>query len=215
MQIEIIEVSKIVLLSLYVTFSATILATTIGILSSTAIYLKKFRLKNYLITLINALMSTPPVIMGLVVFLMLSKQGPLGSLKLLFTPTAMIIAQILLLIPISMSLTLDILNKFGEDILTTCKILQIDKKNTIKIFLKEISYHLVTVLVATFSRGISEVGAVMLVGGNIRGTTRVMTTYIALSTSMGDFDESLMIAAILLTISIVTTVLIKRLQRDI
>ena len=215
MQIEIIEVLKIVLLSLYVTFSATIIATTIGILSSITIYLKKFRLKNYLITLINALMSTPPVIMGLVVFLMLSKEGPLGGLKLLFTPTAMIIAQTLLLIPIAMSLTLDILNKFGKDILTTCKILQIDKRNTIKIFIKEISYNLVTVLVATFSRGISEVGAVMLVGGNIRCSTRVMTTYIALSTSMGDFDESLMIAAILLTISITTTVLIKRLQRDI
>ncbi|MGL5345756.1 MAG: ABC transporter permease, partial [Peptostreptococcaceae bacterium] len=138
MQIEIIEVLRIVLLSLYVTSSATIIAITIGILSSIAIYLKKFRLKKYLITLINALMSTPPVIMGLVVFLTLSKQGPLGSLKLLFTPTAMIIAQTLLLMPIAMSLTLDILNKFGADILTTCKILQIDKKNTIKIFLKEI-----------------------------------------------------------------------------
>lgn len=211
---EIKEVVQIVTLSLYVTITATVIATSIGTIGSIFIYLKKFKFKNHLITFINSLMSTPPVIMGLLVFLVLSRQGPLGQLKLLFTPTAMIIAQVLLLIPMAMSLTLDFLNKFGDDILITCKILQIDKKNTAKIFLKEIKYHLVTVLITTFSRGISEVGAVMLVGGNVRGSTRVMTTYITLSTSMGDFDESLLIAGILLTISTISTVFIKKLQKD-
>ena len=215
MEIQVAEIIQIVLLSLYVTVTATIIGTSIGVLGSIFIYLKKFKFRGYLITFINSLMGTPPVIMGLLVFLLLSRKGPLGSLRLLFTPTAMIIAQTLLLIPMSMSLTLDLLNKFGEDILTTCKILQIDKKNTAKIFLKEIKYHLVTVLIATFNRGISEVGAVMLVGGNIRGSTRVMTTYIALSTSMGDFDESLIIAVILLSISLISTFIIKKLQKDI
>ncbi|MGL4910925.1 MAG: ABC transporter permease [Romboutsia sp.] len=212
---EIKEVAQIVSLSLYVTITSTIIATSIGTISSIIIYLKKFKFKEILITFINALMSTPPVIMGLLVFLILSRKGPLGSLKLLFTPNAMIIAQTLLLIPMAMSLTLDLLNKFGDDILITCKVLQIDKKNTAKIFLNEIRYHLITVLITTFSRGISEVGAVMLVGGNIKGSTRVMTTYIALSTSMGDFDESLMIAFILITISTISTVLIKKLQKNI
>lgn len=214
MELQILEIIEIILLSMFVTITATIIATIIGTFFSIFIYLRNFKLKKHLITLINALMSTPPVVMGLLVFLALSRKGPLGSFKLLFTPTAMIIAQTLLLIPMAMSLTLDLLNKFGEEILITCKVLQIDKKNTAKIFIKEMRYHLITVLITTFSRGISEVGAVMLVGGNIRGSTRVMTTYIALSTSMGDFDESLVLAGILLTISIISTTLIKRLQKE-
>lgn len=213
MEMQIIEVIEIVILSVFVTVSATVIATTIGTLGSIFIYLKKFKFKKHLIIIINALMSTPPVVMGLLVFLALSKKGPLGNFKLLFTPCAMIIAQTLLLIPMAMSLTIDLLNKFGEEILITCKVLQIDKKNTAKIFLKEIRYHLITVLITTFSRGISEVGAVMLVGGNIRGSTRVMTTYIALSTSMGDFDESLVLGLILFTISLISTTLIKKLQK--
>lgn len=211
---DFLEVIEIVIRSLYVTVTATCLATVIGVLFSIVIYLKKFIFKKELISVINSLMSTPPVIMGLVVFLMLSRKGPIGSLQLLFTSSAMIIAQVFLLIPISMSLTLDCLNKFGEDILNTCKILQVSKKDTIKIFIKEIKYHIITVIIATFGRGISEVGAVMLVGGNVRGKTRVMTTYIAQSTSMGNFDESLIIAAILISISFISTFLIRKLQRD-
>lgn len=208
-----VEVIEIVIRSLYVTVTATCLATIIGVLFSVVIYLKKFFFKKELISIINSLMSTPPVIMGLVVFLMLSREGPLGSFQLLFTSTAMIIAQVFLLIPISMSLTLDCLNKFGEDILNTCKILQVSKNDTIKIFIKEIKYYIITVIIATFGRGISEVGAVMLVGGNVRGKTRVMTTYIAQSTSMGNFDESLMIAAILISISFISTFFIRKLQK--
>lgn len=211
---DFLEVIEIVIRSLYVTLIATSIATIIGVFFSVIIYLKKFVFKKELISMINSLMSTPPVIVGLVVFLILSRKGPLGSFKLLFTSGAMIIAQVFLLIPISMSLTLDCLNKLGEDILNTCKILQVSKNDTIKIFIKEIKYHIVTVIIATFGRGISEVGAVMLVGGNIRGKTRVMTTYIAQSTSMGNFDQSLIIAAILISISFISTFLIRRLQRD-
>lgn len=212
MDIRVGEIIQIVSLSLYVTITSTILAIIIGIIGSLLLYLLDFRGKKYLIILINSLMSTPPVIMGLIVFLLLSRQGPLGNFKLLFTPIAMIFAQTLLLIPITMSLILDVLNNCGKDILVTCKVLQIQKKNMAKIFFKELKYYLATVITATFSRGISEVGAVMLVGGNIKGSTRVMTTYIALSTSMGDFDESLVIAAILFVISIISTVIIKKLQ---
>lgn len=213
-EIQISEVVEIVTLSLLVTTIATIIAGIIACITSVIVYLKDFRLKKQFITVINALMSTPPVVMGLLVYLILSRKGPLGSLELLFTPTAMIIAQTMLLIPMAMSLILDALDKFGDDILITCKILQVRKIQTIKIFLREIRNHLITVIIAIFGRGISEVGAVMLVGGNIRGSTRVMTTYISLSTSMGNFDESLMIASILISISFLSTYFIRRLQRD-
>ncbi|HBI93869.1 MAG TPA: ABC transporter permease, partial [Terrisporobacter glycolicus] len=198
---EMMEVIEIVIRSLYVTITATCIAIIIGVFLSILIYLNNFAFKKSVITVINSLMSTPPVIMGLIVFLLLSRRGPLGEFQLLFTSKAMIIAQVFLLIPICMSLTLDFLNKFGEDILDTCKILQASKNDTIIIFIREIKYNIITVIIATFSRGISEVGAVMLVGGNVRGKTRVMTTYIAQSTSMGNFDESLMIASILISIS--------------
>lgn len=211
---EMMEVIEIVIRSLYVTVTATSIVTIIGVFLSILIYLNNFTFKKEVITVINSLMSTPPVIMGLIVFLLLSRKGPLGEFQLLFTSKAMIIAQVFLLIPICMSLTLDCLNKFGEDILDTCKILQASKKDTIIIFIREIKYSIMTVIIATFSRGISEVGAVMLVGGNVRGKTRVMTTYIAQSTSMGNFNESLMIAVILISISFVSTYFIRRLQRD-
>ncbi|MBN9647885.1 ABC transporter permease [Terrisporobacter glycolicus] len=208
------EVIEIVIRSLYVTITATCIAIIIGVFLSILIYLNNFAFKKSVITVINSLMSTPPVIMGLIVFLLLSRRGPLGEFQLLFTSKAMIIAQVFLLIPICMSLTLDFLNKFGEGILDTCKILQASKNDTIIIFIREIKYNIITVIIATFSRGISEVGAVMLVGGNVRGKTRVMTTYIAQSTSMGNFDESLMIASILISISFLSTYFIRRLQRD-
>ncbi|WP_434798083.1 ABC transporter permease [Terrisporobacter vanillatitrophus] len=211
---EMMEVIEIVIRSLYVTVTATCIATIIGVFLSILIYLNNFTFKKEVITVINSLMSTPPVIMGLIVFLLLSRKGPLGAFQLLFTSKAMIIAQVFLLIPICMSLTLDCLNKFGEDILDTCKILQASKKDTIIIFIREIKYSIITVIIATFSRGISEVGAVMLVGGNVRGKTRVMTTFIAQSTSMGNFNESLMIAVILISISFVSTYFIRRLQGD-
>lgn len=214
-KVNLTEVIQIVVRSLYVTINATCFATIIGVLFSILIYLNKFTFKKELISIINSLMSTPPVIMGLVVFLILSRKGPLGQFQLLFTSNAMIIAQVLLLLPICMSLTLDCLNKFGEDILNTCKILQISKIDTMIVFIREIKYHIITVVIATFGRGISEVGAVMLVGGNIRGKTRVMTTYIAQSTSMGNFDESLMIASILISISLISTFLIRKLQKDV
>ena len=211
---EIREVIQIVIRSLYVTITATAIATITGTLLSILIHLKQFRLKKQIIIIVNSLMSTPPVIMGLIVFFMLSRKGPLGEFKLLFSPYAMILAQIFLLLPIAMSLTLEYLNKCGEDILNTCKILQINKKDTAKIFLKEIKNYLMIVIITTFGRGISEVGAVMLVGGNIRDKTRVMTTYIAQSTSMGNFNESLMIAAILILISFTSTYFIRCLQKD-
>ena len=212
---EIWEVVQIVGRSLYVTVTATLIAMFLGIILSIIIYLKDFKFKKQLMLIVNSLMSTPPVVMGLVVFLMLSKKGPLGSFELLFTCPAMIIAQVLLLIPMSISLIVDSLNKCGEDILITCKILQVKKTQQKLIFFKEIKSYLTTILITVFGRGISEVGAVMLVGGNIRGKTRVMTTYISQSTSMGNFENSLIIAAILLSISFASTFLIRRLQKDV
>ncbi|MEG0857775.1 MAG: ABC transporter permease [Terrisporobacter sp.] len=208
------EVMEIVVRTLHVTVTATVISISIGIILSIFIYLNDFRLKKQIITMINSFISTPPVIMGLIVFLILSRKGPLGSFRLLFTTKAMIIAQVCLLIPMATSLILDSLNTCGEEIINTCKILQINKRDTIIIFIKEMKDYIITAIVATFGRGISEVGAVMLVGGNIRGKTRVMTTYIAQSTSMGNFENSLVIAGILLGISFFTTFMIRKLQRE-
>ncbi len=215
MEIELIEVINIIMLSLRVTITATVISVVVGSVLGVYIYLKEFKGKKQLILLINSLMSTPPVVMGLLVYLLLSREGILGELQLLFTPTAMIIAQTLLLLPMAMSLIIEILNNSGQDILNTCKILQVDKRKTIIIFLKEIRNYMATVIITIFGRGISEVGSVMLVGGNIRNSTRVMTTYISLSTSMGNFDESLIIATILLLISFTSTFLIKKFQKTI
>lgn len=208
------EIIEIVSRTLSVTVTSTIIAMIIGIVFSMIIYLNNFKAKKYLIIVLNSLMSTPPVVMGLLVFLILSRKGPLGQFQMLFTVKAMIFAQVLLLIPMATTLILDVLNKYGEDIKNTCKVLQVSKRYKLIIFIREMKDWMITVILTTFSRAISEVGAVMLVGGNIKGKTRVMTTYITQSTSMGNFANSLIIAGILLGISLLATIIIRNLQRS-
>lgn len=210
---DIREVVEIVIRTLHVTVTSTIIAIVMGIIFSIIIYLNDFKIKKYIVIVLNSLMSTPPVVMGLLVFLLLSRKGPLGQFQMLFTTKAMIMAQVFLLIPMATSLTLDGLNKCGEDIQNTCKILQVNGKYKIIIFIREMKDYIITVILTTFSRAISEVGAVMLVGGNIKGKTRVMTTYISQSTSMGNFGNSLIIATILLSISLIVTFIIRNLQK--
>ncbi|MEG0136515.1 MAG: ABC transporter permease [Cetobacterium sp.] len=204
------EILQIVVLSLVVSSTATLFSFLIGFFLSLFIFLKNFILKKWLINFLNALTGVPTVIFGLCVLLLLSRKGPFGSLKLLFTPTAIIIAQFFLLLPLVITLSLDLFNGEGKKILETCKILQIPKNKIAKIFLKELIKPLVCIFLIAFSRAISEVGAVSLVGGNIKGHTRVMTTYIALSTSMGNYDTSIIIALILFVISFLINYLLRR-----
>ena len=197
------EIVPVILMSLYVSISSTLIASTVGMLLGIPTALMNFKCKRVLISITNTLMSVPPVFMGLVVYILLSRRGPLGSFQLLFTPTAMIIAQTLLIIPIIYGLTVSIISKNGEIIKNTCTSLGANRREILLMIIKENKTQLLSAVTAGFGRAISEVGAVMIVGGNIKGFTRVMTTYIALETGKGNFNEALIIGIVLLTISFI------------
>ncbi|GAA0732451.1 ABC transporter permease [Clostridium oceanicum] len=201
--IDLKEILPVVLMSLYVSLSSTLIASTLGMFIGIPCALLEFKFKKIIIQINHTLMSVPPVLMGLLVYLLLSRKGPLGEFQLLFTPTAMIIAQTLLIFPIVFGLSISIIIKNGKDIRNTCMTLGANNTQTFFIIIKENKIQLLAVITAAFGRAISEVGAVMIVGGNIKGFTRVMTTYIALETGKGDFNEALVIGGILLAISFI------------
>lgn len=196
------EILQIVFLTLFVSITSTLIATVAGMSIAIPVALKDFKLKKYLIRLSETLMSTPPVLMGLVIYLLLSRKGIFGSFRLLFTPAAMIIAQSLLVFPIVFGLTVSAISKQGREIKKNCIAIGAGPKYTLLLIIMECRIQLVSVVAAGFGRAISEVGAVMMVGGNIKGETRVMTTYIALETGQGNFNEALIIGIILLFISL-------------
>jgi tungstate transport system permease protein len=209
-----IEMIEVVLLSLYVSLSATVIASAAGIMLAIPVALKDFKLKKLVVRLSETLMSLPPVLMGLVVYLLLSRRGPLGGIQLLFTPTAMIIAQCLLVLPIVFGLSVSAVGKQGRDVYKTCRALGAGRKDTLLHIVKECRGQLLSVAAAGFGRAISEVGAVMMVGGNIKGQTRVMTTYIALETGKGNFSEAIAIGLVLLTVSFMVNFLLHKINEE-
>ena len=190
----------IVRLSLFVTLSATLLAAAVGLPFGALVALTRFPGRGPLIVLLNAMMGLPPVVVGLVVYLLLSRSGPLGSLSLLFTPQAMILAQALLIAPIIAALTRqaveDLWQAYREE-LTAMGVKSADRVLTL---LYDARLSLVTVFLAGFGRAAAEVGTVMIVGGNIDGYTRVMTTAIALETSKGNLALAMGLGLVLLTL---------------
>ncbi|OAA82937.1 ABC transporter permease [Clostridium ljungdahlii] len=207
------EVIEITLLSLFVSITSTLMASAVGMTLAIPTALKNFRLKKYILRLFETLMSIPPVLMGLVVYLLLSRKGPLGTFKLLFTPTAMIIAQSLLVFPIIFGLTVSTIGIRGIEIKKNCIALGAENKDTLILIIKECKAQLLSVIAAGFGRAISEVGAVMMVGGNIKGETRVMTTYIALETGQGNFNEAITIGCILLIVSFMVNFILHKLSK--
>ncbi len=195
------EILPVVLMSLFVSIISTLLASAAGIALGIPVSLRNFRLKGIIMRATDALMSLPPVLMGLIVYLLLSRSGPLGGLQLLFTPAAMIIAQTLLIIPIVFGLTCSALSRTAQEVKKTCMSLGGQSRDVFITIIKESRTQILTLVTVAFGRAISEVGAVMMVGGNIKGHTRVMTTFIALETGKGNFREALIIGAILLFIS--------------
>jgi tungstate transport system permease protein len=196
---------EIVRLSLLVSFSATALAGLIGLPLGAALALLRFPGRCALVVVLNAFMGLPPVVVGLVAYLLLSRSGPLGFLGLLFTPPAMILAQSMLVLPIIASLarqTIEDLWREYRDELTALRILVPQRVVTL---LWEARFSLVTVLLAGFGRAAAEVGTVMIVGGNIDGFTRTMTTAIALETSKGDLPLAIglgfMLMATIITVN--------------
>ena len=193
---------EIVGLSLRVSLTAVALAVVVGLPVGAALALFKFPGRNALVVFLNALMGLPPVVVGLVVYLMLSRAGPLGVLGLLFTPTAMIIAQAILVTPIVAALTRQVVADLWVEYSEQMRSMGAGPLSAIPALLYDARFTLVTAVLAGFGRASAEVGAVMIVGGNIDHVTRVMTTTIALETSKGNLALALALGIILISLSL-------------
>jgi tungstate transport system permease protein len=191
---------EIVVLSLAVSLSAVLLATLLGLPLGAAIAVGRFPGRHALIVLLNALMGLPPVVVGLVVYLMLSRAGPLGDLGLLFTPPAMVIAQTVLILPIIAALCRQAVEDAWQEYEEQLRSLGARGIGAALTVLWDIRFSLLTAVLAGLGRASAEVGAVMIVGGNIDGVTRVMTTTIALETSKGDLPLALGLGIVLIGI---------------
>lgn len=199
------DLLEIVSLSLRVSLTAVFIAGVIGLPLGAALALYKFYGRGIIVALLNAFMGLPPVVVGLVVYLILSRSGPLGVLGLLFTPTAMIIAQVCLITPIIAALSRQTILDANVEYHEQLRALGAKSLRMMKTLLWETKYSLLTGVFAGFGRAIAEVGAVLIVGGNINHATRVMTTAIALETRKGDIELALALGMILITISLIVT----------
>lgn len=197
------ELVAIVLLSLKVSLSAVALATLLGMPLGAAIAVSRFPGRRVLIVLLNAFMGLPPVVVGLAIYLLLSRAGPLGPLGLLFTPAAMVVAQTVLILPIIAALSRQVIEDAWREYEEQLHSLGARRLGAALTLLWDTRFSLVTTVLAGFGRAAAEVGAVIIVGGNIDGVTRVMTTTIALETSKGDLPLALGLGAILISIVIV------------
>ena len=192
----------IVRLSLIVSLSAVLLAALIGLPLGAWLALARFRGREGCIVVLNALMGLPPVVVGLMVFLLLSRSGPLGSWGILFTPQAMIIAQTILIAPIVAALARQTIEDLWLEYRDELEAMNVGTLGSVATLLWDGRFSLLTALLAGFGRAAAEVGAVIIVGGNIEGFTRVMTTAIALETSKGDLPLAIGLGMVLITIVI-------------
>ena len=193
----------IVLLSLRVSLTAVAISCFVGFPVGAALAVSRFPGRRAVVVVLNALMRLPPVVVGLAVYLLLSRAGPLGALGLLFTPTAMVIAQTILITPIVAALSRQVVEDAWDEYREQLRSLGERRFGAALTLLWDLRFSLVTIVLAGFGRAAAEVGAVIIVGGNIDGVTRVMTTAIALETSKGDLPLALGLGMILLTIVLV------------
>jgi tungstate transport system permease protein len=200
------EVLQIAALSVYISLAATILAACISIPLGGLIHFREFRGKRTLKMIIQTLYSVPTVVVGLLIYLLLSRSGPLGFLGLLFTPEGMILGQMVLIIPITTGLVISALSGVDRNISDTLVSLGATEFQSIVQIVKEARLAILSAVILAFGRAISEVGVAMMIGGNIAGQTRVLTTAIALQTGMGDFGFSIALGIILLAIALVIVV---------
>ena len=194
------RLGDIVGLSLRVSLTAVLIASAVGLPLGALIAVSRFPARRTTIVLLNALMGLPPVVVGLLVYLLLSRAGPLGALGLLFTPSAMVIAQAILITPIIAALTRQVVEDAWLEYREQLRSLGESRVGSVATLLWDLRFSLVTIVLAGFGRATAEVGAVIIVGGNIDGVTRVMTTAIALETSKGDLPLALGLGIILVTI---------------
>lgn len=196
------DLAEIILLSLRVSLSAVVISALIGLPLGALLATVRFPGRGAALVLVNALMGLPPVVVGLLVYMMLSNAGPLGFLQFLYTPAAMIIAQTVLITPIITALSRQVLEELDTEYAEQFTSLSVPWNTRIAALIVDARYALLTVLLAGFGRAVAEVGAVIIVGGNIAHLTRVMTTAIALETSKGDLALALALGFVLLAIAL-------------
>lgn len=196
------DLYEIVALSLRVSLSAMAVACLIGLPVGALVAISRFRGRGLVLVVMNALMGLPPVVVGLLVYLHFSRAGPLGFLGLLYTPKAMIVAQTILIAPIVAALSRQVLEDLNGEYAEQFRSLALSRRQMVGALLWDARYSLLTVALAGFGRAVAEVGAVIIVGGNIDHLTRVMTTAIALETSKGELALALALGIILLAIAL-------------
>lgn len=206
------DLFEIITLSLHISLIATAIACVSGMMFGAFVAVKDFPGRSAVIVLMNSLMSLPPVVVGLIVYLSLSRAGPFGWLGLLYSPSAMIIAQVLLITPIIAALSRQLLEDLYQEYREQFDSFALSSMATVRAILWDGRYSLITVALAGFGRSVSEVGAVIIVGGNIEHFTRVMTTAIALETSKGNLDMALALGIILLLLSLLVNAMVSTLR---
>lgn len=192
--------------------TATCIAAAIGVPLGSRLALREFIGRDAVKVLTFTMYGFPPVLAGLVIYLLLSNSGPLGFLELLFTPGAMVLAQTLLVLPIITGLTLSAVSEVGNDVKDTARTLGATRAQVERLVLKEARVGVVSAVMVGFGRAIAEVGAVIIVGGNIKWHTRVLTTAIVLETRRGNFEYALSLGAILLTMAVIVYFFLHRYQ---
>lgn len=207
------EVFNTVWTSLYTSTVAILLAAAVGVPFGTFLGLGRFAGRRAVLTLLNTLMALPTVVVGLVLFGLFSRQGPLGSWGFLFTPWAMIAGQMVLATPIVANYTVAAVAGADPRIMTTALTLGASRLRAMRQLLLETRFGIIAAIVAGFGRVIAEVGVAMMLGGNIRGYTRTMTTAIALETSKGEFAFGLALGIVLLTVALVVNLFLNLLQQ--
>lgn len=207
------EVMEIAGRSLLIAVTSALLASIICLPLGSLIHFNRFRGKRFVISLIQTFYSIPTVAIGLFVFVFLSRAGPLGGLNLLFTPTAMVLGQMILITPILLGLTISALSGVDKTILDTARSLGASGFQMAVLVIKEARFAVVSAVIMGFGRAISEVGISLMVGGNIRGFTRVITTAISLETSKGDIELAMALGIILIFIALVVNIIMNRIQQ--
>ncbi|MBE9514878.1 MAG: ABC transporter permease [Chloroflexi bacterium] len=207
------EVMEIAARTLGIAGTSCLLASLISLPLASLIHFRQFRGKRVLVNIIQTLFSVPTVIVGLFVFVLLSRAGPLGELGILFTPAAMVIGQMILITPILLGLTISALSGVSKEVVETATSLGASGSQLVLLVLREARYAVLAALILGFGRAISELGVAMMIGGNIRGFTRVMTTAISLATTRGELEMALALGIILLFLALVINIVLNRLQQ--
>ena len=206
-------ISQILLMTMTVTLTSTTISVLVGfplgyLLSKNKKFMKPMR------SLTSALTGLPPVVAGLCIYFLVTRNGPLGGFKLLYSPSAMVLAQILIVIPIVAASVYPAFLRVSQDISETCAGLRLSGRKTFGLLMRECRFACVSAVMSGFGRAISEVGAVMLVGGNIAGKTRVMTTAVLTETGRGNYAQAMLLGGLLLFISVAINLLAGRLRGD-